>query len=66
MTQIECLERDIAALDMQAFTTLRDWILELDQTRWDEQLADDSNAGKLDFLINTAVAEHHAGQSKPL
>ncbi|MFZ3192979.1 MAG: hypothetical protein WA154_07220 [Moraxellaceae bacterium] len=66
MTQIECLEREIAALDPKSFTTLRDWIVALDHTRWDQQLEQDSNNGKLDFLINSAVAEHQAGQSKPL
>jgi hypothetical protein len=66
MTHIECLERDIAALDAQSFVILRDWMMELDQTRWDQQIEADSNNGKLDFLINAALTEHQAGQSKPL
>jgi hypothetical protein len=56
MTQVERLERDIVALDAQSF----------DQKRWDKQLAEDAHAGKLDFLIDAALAEHQAGLSKPL
>lgn len=33
------------------FTRLRDWFFEFDQSRWDKKLTNDSNAGKLDFLI---------------
>jgi len=36
------------------------------QRRWDEQIEADSHAGKLDFLINDALAEHNAGQSEEL
>jgi hypothetical protein len=31
-----------------------------------KQLEADSNAGKLDFLINAALAEHQAGKTKDL
>ena len=41
-------------------------MMALDQTRWDQQIEADSNKGKLDFLINAALAEHQAGKSKPL
>ncbi|HEY4712641.1 MAG TPA: hypothetical protein VIH30_00125 [Aquirhabdus sp.] len=66
MTQVERLERDIVALDAQSFAALRDWMMEFDQKRWDKQLAADAHAGKLDFLIDAALAEHQAGLSKPL
>jgi len=53
-------------LDSDSFSKLRTWFLEFDQRRWDEQLEADSHAGKLDFLINEALAEHHAGKSEEL
>ena len=46
---------------MISFAKLRDWFLEYDQNRWEKQIEIDSNAGKLDFLINAALDEHEAG-----
>ena len=66
MMEIELLEKHIAALDDSSFSKLRDWINALDQARWDKQLADDSNAGKLDFLIETALAEYQAGKTRDI
>ncbi|ASF47149.1 hypothetical protein [Methylovulum psychrotolerans] len=66
MIQIELLEQHIAELDDASFSKLRDWLIEFDQSRWDKKLKDDSNAGKLDFLINAALAEHEAGLTKDL
>jgi len=66
MTQVELLEQHIAELDDASFAKLRDWFVEFDQARWDEKLEADSNAGKLDFLINAALAEHEAGLTKDL
>ncbi|MGK7940682.1 MAG: hypothetical protein AB4062_11140 [Crocosphaera sp.] len=66
MNQIELLKQNIIELDNDAFSELRDWLIELDQKRWDKEIETDSNAGKLDFLINTALAEHEAGKTKDL
>ena len=33
---------------------------------WDKKIEQDSNAGKLDFLINTAFDEYHAGTTRSL
>jgi len=66
MTQVELLEQRIAELDDASFSKLRDWFMENDQVRWDKKLEADSNAGKLDFLINAALAEHEAGLTRDL
>jgi hypothetical protein len=66
MIQVELLEQYIAELDDDSFTKLRDWLIEFDQARWDKQLEADSTTGKLDFLINAALAEHEAGLTKDL
>lgn len=63
MTNIELLEKQIADLDYDSFAKLREWFLEFDQTIWDQKLESDSNSGKLDFLIDAALAEHQAGES---
>jgi hypothetical protein len=66
MIQIEMLEQQIAELDDASFSRLRDWFIEFDQARWDKKLEADSNSGKLDFLINAALAEHEAGLTRDL
>lgn len=52
MMSVETIEEQIAELDNASFSKLRDWFIEFDQSRWDKQIEVDSNAGKLDFLIN--------------
>jgi hypothetical protein len=66
MTQVEVLEHRIAELDDASFAILREWFFEFDQARWDKKLEADSNSGKLDFLINAALAEHEAGLTRDL
>lgn len=63
---VEILEQHIAALDDDSFAKLREWFIEFDQARWDKQIETDSNAGKLDFLINAALDEHQAGKTGEL
>ena len=66
MIQVKLLEQHIAELDDASFSKLRDWFSEVEQARWDKKLEADSNAGKLDFLINAALAEHKAGLTRDL
>lgn len=66
MASVETIEEQIAELDSASFSRLRDWFVEFDQARWDKQIEADSNAGKLDFLINSALAEHQAGKTRDL
>lgn len=64
--EIEFLENRIAKLDNDSFSILRDWFIEFDQARWDKKLEADSNSGKLDFLINTALIEYQTGKTRDL
>jgi hypothetical protein len=66
MTSIQLIEDQIQRLDNQSFAALRVWFIEYESARWDRQIATDSKAGKLDFLIDEALAEHRAGTTKPL
>ncbi len=66
MANIQLIEDQIQHLDNQSFAALRNWFIEYEHTRWDRQIAADSEAGKLDFLIDEALAEHRAGKTKPL
>ncbi|MSP27192.1 MAG: hypothetical protein EXR80_01755 [Methylococcales bacterium] len=60
MISVEVLEKQITELDNESFSKLRDWFIDFEQSRWEKQIEADSNAGKLDFLINVALAEHQA------
>ncbi|APB33995.1 hypothetical protein GlitD10_1670 [Gloeomargarita lithophora Alchichica-D10] len=66
MNQLEIIAKQIAELDHESYSRLRDWFIEFDQSVWDKKIESDSNAGKLDFLISTALAEYHQGKAKDL
>ena len=42
------------------------WLIERDHERWDQQIAGDLTAGKLDKFIEEAVADRTAGRARPL
>lgn len=62
-TMIESLQSQIKALPHDEFMHLRAWLTEQEWERWDAQIAADSDAGKLDFLIEEAQSIQYA--SKP-
>jgi hypothetical protein len=66
MNQLETIEKQIEELDQDSYTRLRDWFLEFDNSVWDQKIESDSNTGKLDFLINAALAEYQEGKAKDL
>jgi hypothetical protein len=55
MTKLEELERAIDNLPEEEYRRLRRWFMEKDWERWDRQIAEDSRAGKLDFLVKEAL-----------
>lgn len=66
MANIQLIEDQIQHLDNQSFAALRNWFIEYEHTRWDRQISSDSEAGKLDSIIDEALAEHRSGKTKPL
>jgi hypothetical protein len=44
----------------------REWFAEFDATKWDEQIASDVKAGRLDTLINEAKTDIASGRTRPL
>nr|VFJ89585.1 MAG: hypothetical protein BECKH772A_GA0070896_100169 [Candidatus Kentron sp. H]VFJ92757.1 MAG: hypothetical protein BECKH772B_GA0070898_1003310 [Candidatus Kentron sp. H]VFJ97583.1 MAG: hypothetical protein BECKH772C_GA0070978_100148 [Candidatus Kentron sp. H] len=63
---VEFLETRIEQLDNHSFSRFREWFIEFDHLRWGRELEADSNAGRLDCLINAALAEHKAGRTRDL
>lgn len=66
MTRLEQLEQTIAALPVDEYRQLRNWILERDWEAWDRQIEADSASGKLDFLLKEADEEKLQGRLRPL
>ena len=66
MNKIESIERHIEALDDKGFAAFRARFIEYENARWDRQIEADVVSGKLDPLIEQALAEHRAGKTKPL
>ncbi|WP_309380679.1 hypothetical protein [Cerasicoccus frondis] len=66
MSTIEEIKVAIAGLPESQFVELRRWLSEKDWDKWDAHLAEDSDSGKLDFLIDEARAEADQGSLKDL
>ena len=55
MTQVEKLEQTIEQLSPDELATFRSWFIEFDAAEWDRQIENDSEAGKLDRLAQSAM-----------
>jgi hypothetical protein len=64
MSTVEQIEAAILKLSPQELSQVADWVLDLDEQRWDEQIEQDIAAGKLDFLAQEALAEFEAGNCR--
>ena len=66
MASVDQIEKAILELPPQELRKLSAWIAELDQERWDDQLAQDVAAGKLDRLAEEAIRDFQAGRFRTL
>jgi hypothetical protein len=57
MDRVEEIEAAIAGLPPEEYRRLADWFRAREQTRWDQQMDRDSEAGRLDFLFAEAESE---------
>lgn len=63
---VEELERVVKSLKPSDFKEFRRWIADYDMALWDEQIENDSAAGRLDGLINKAMEDYRAGRCTDL
>jgi hypothetical protein len=63
---IQQLQAEIEALSEEEFAQLRQWFAQKDWERWEQRLEDDIEAGKLDFLIEEAMAARDQGKLRDL
>ena len=66
MTKLQLIQTEIETLTDDEFTYLKNWINELDAQQWENQIEEDSNSGRLDFLIEESLLEKSKGQLKEL
>ncbi len=66
LTAVEEIESAILRLSPKELGQLAEWVLDLDEQNWDNQIERDSVAGKLDFLIKEALEELESGDSRML
>jgi hypothetical protein len=66
MSSVEEIQSAIVSLAPEEYVRLRAWFIERDWEQWDQQIAADAQAGKLDFLIAEAMAEKAQGHLRDL
>ncbi|MER2556014.1 MAG: hypothetical protein ABTQ93_00825 [Candidatus Competibacter denitrificans] len=64
--EIADIQAVIESLPPEQYARLRDWFTERDWALWDRQIEADAAAGKLDFLIDEALAEKARGALREL
>ncbi len=63
VTEIEAAITDLPAEEV---AHLMSWLADYHARLWDEQIAEDLDAGRLDTLLAEVDAEYQAGQARPL
>ncbi|HUY33096.1 MAG TPA: hypothetical protein VMV69_09965 [Pirellulales bacterium] len=66
MNTVEAITTAIAQLSPEQVAQVRAWLVEYAERQWDQQIAQDERDGRLDDLLERALAEHRAGRSRPL
>lgn len=63
MSRVAEIEKAIQKLTPQEIKAVADWLQEFREEMWDEQIAADAKAGKLDKFIAKAKAGYRAGKA---
>jgi hypothetical protein len=66
MPNLEQIEAAILSLPASEFEQLRRWFFDLDYERWDKQIEQDIEDGKLEALAQEAIAEFEAGHCREI
>lgn len=54
MTRVEQLETAVEALTQEEYSRFRSWFLDRDWQKWDREIEEDADAGRLEFLVREA------------
>ena len=66
MSNIEEMKSAIKSLYETDYVRFKQWFIDRDWAKWDKQVKEDSQSGKLDFLISEAIAGKNNGMPKEL
>jgi len=66
MTKLDKLEMAVASLPEEEYRQFRRWFLDRDWDKWDTEIEEDSQAGKLDFLVEEALEARNRGRLEDL
>ena len=66
MADITALQKAVLALPDDDYARFRLWFSELDWEKWDRQIEEDSEKGKLDHLIAEALEAKEKGTLREL
>lgn len=66
MQTVEEIQQAIEALSEEDYERIRQWLAEADWDDWDRQIAADSEAGRLDFLVQVALENKRRGLLRDL
>ena len=66
MSELEQLEHRVQNLSPEDLAKFREWFLELEARLWDQQIAEDLKAGRLDKLIAEAREDFAAGRAREI
>ena len=66
MSELEELENRIRNLPPEDLAKFRAWFVEFDHILWDRQIESDVKSGKLDQLVNEALADYKTGKARKI
>ncbi len=66
MVSAQKIKKAIKELPEKEYISLRKWFSETDWKKWDKKIKQDSEKGKLDFLIEEALEEKRKGNLKEI
>ncbi|NET32055.1 MAG: hypothetical protein F6K19_08635 [Cyanothece sp. SIO1E1] len=66
MSTVEQIEAAILKLPSDEFQVLKEWFLNLDYQRWDEQLETNIAEGKLEAFAQEAISDFAAGHYREI
>jgi len=66
MSKVKEIVSSIESLSKEEFEHLREWFYQKDWEEWDREIETDSEAGRLDFLVEEAFAEKAKGNLRDL
>ena len=66
MQSVEEIQQAIEALPEEDYERIRQWFAEADWDDWDREIAADSEAGRLDSLVQKALEDQRRGLLRDL